>query len=136
MNFILHLLIDATVIFGLAYLLPQVEVKSFGTALLVAVLLGVLNFLIGWLIRFPLNLVTFFLLSGVVRLVATALILKLIDKVMSGLLIRGFWPALVIAAAIALAGYLIDSKQAPSQEVERLPGYETYLPEVRLAPLA
>jgi len=117
MNFLLHLLIDATVIFGLAYLMPQIDVKSFGTALLVALLLAVLNFLIGWLIRFPLNLVTLFLLSGLVRLVVTALILKLIDKMLSSFTIHGFWPALLIAVAIALAGYVIDSQMAPPPAV-------------------
>jgi putative membrane protein len=67
MNLILHLLLDAAVIFGLAYLMPQVHVKSFGTAIVIAVLLGLLNFFLGWIIRFPLNLVTFFLLTGIVR---------------------------------------------------------------------
>ena len=108
MNFILHLLLDAAVIFGMAYLLPQVDVKNFGTAVLIALLLGLLNFLIGWLVRFPLNLFTFFLLTGLVRLVVTALLLKLIDGLLSDFTIVGFWPALLIALAVAVAGTLID----------------------------
>lgn len=123
MNLILHLLLDAAVIFGLAYLMPQIDVKSFGTALVIAVLLGLLNFLIGWLIRFPLNLVTFFLLTGIVRIVVTAILLKLIDKFMDTFTIVGFWPALVIAIAVAVAGLLID-RSAPTQEMVRS-GYET-----------
>ncbi len=116
MNLILHLLVDAAVIFGLAYLMPQITVKSFGTALLIAVLLGLLNFFIGWIIRFPLNLVTFFLLSGLIRVIVTALMLKLIDKFMDSFRIDGFWPALVIAVAVAVAGSLID-REAPTQEM-------------------
>ncbi len=116
MNLILHLLIDAAIIFGLAYLMPQITVKSFGTALLIAVLLGLLNFFIGWIIRFPLNLVTFFLLSGLVRVIVTAIMLKVIDKLMNSFHIDGFWPALVIAIAVALAGSLIDH-EAPTQEM-------------------
>ncbi len=116
MNLILHLLVDAAVIFGLAYLMPQITVKSFGTALLIAVLLGLLNFFIGWIIRFPLNLVTFFLLSGLVRVIVTAIMLKLIDKFMDSFHIDGFWPALVIAIAVAVVGSLID-RQAPTQEM-------------------
>ncbi|WP_019990275.1 phage holin family protein [Rudanella lutea] len=114
MNFILHLLLDAAVIFGLAYVMPQIEVKSFGTAVLIALILGILNFLVGWLLAFPLNLVTFFLLTGLVRLVVTALLLKLIDKFMDSFTIHGFWPALVIALAVAVAGTLID-RSAPSE---------------------
>ncbi|MCX6217136.1 phage holin family protein [Spirosoma sp.] len=116
MNLILHLLLDAAVIFGLAYLMPQVDVKNFGTAILIAVLLGLLNFFLGWIIRFPLNLVTFFLLTGIVRIIVTALILKLIDSFMDSFTIVGFWPALVIALAVAVAGTLID-RSAPTQEM-------------------
>ena len=60
MSLILHLLIDAAVIFGLAYLMPQVDVKSFGTALIVAIVLGLLNATVGWILRGVGNLVTFF----------------------------------------------------------------------------
>ncbi|GAB2558866.1 phage holin family protein [Spirosoma aerophilum] len=116
MNLILHLLLDAAVIFGLAYLMPQIHVKSFGTAILIAVLLGLLNFFLGWIIRFPLNLVTFFLLTGIVRIIVTAVILKLIDSFMDSFTITGFWPALVIALAVAVAGTLID-RSAPTQEM-------------------
>lgn len=115
MNLILHLLLDAAVIFGLAYLMPQITVKSFGTALVIAVLLGLLNFFVGWLIRFPLNLVSLFLLTGLVRIIVTALLLKLIDRFMDSFTIVGFWPALVIAVVVALAGTLIDSS-APTPE--------------------
>ncbi len=116
MNLILHVLLDAAVIFGLAYLMPQIDVKNFGTALLIAVLLGLLNFFVGWIIRFPLNLVTFFLLSGIIRVVVTALLLKLIDKFMDSFTIAGFWPALVIAVAVAVAGTLID-RSAPTEQM-------------------
>lgn len=130
MNLILHLLLDAAVIFGLAYLMPQVDVKNFGTALLIAVLLGLLNFFVGWLIRFPLNLVTFFLLTGLVRIIVTALLLKLIDKFMDSFTIVGFWPALVIAVAVAVAGTLID-RSAPTPEMVQS-GYEAFQGVVRL----
>ena len=116
MNLILHLLLDAAVIFGLAYIMPQVDVKNFGTALLIAVLLGLLNFFIGWIIRFPLNLITFFLLTGIVRILVTALLLKLIDRILDSFTIHGFWPALVIALAVAVAGMLID-RSAPSEQM-------------------
>ena len=118
MNLILHLLLDAAVIFGLAYLMPQIDVKNFGTAILIAVLLGLLNFFIGWLIRFPLNLVTFFLLTGLVRIIVTALLLKLIDNFLDSFTIVGFWPALVIALAVAVAGTIIDRSAPTSTMVE------------------
>jgi len=113
MNLILHLLIDAAIIFGLAYVMPQVDVKSFGTALLVAIVLGLLNATVGWLLRGVGNLVTLGLLSFVIRLVVTALLLKLVDRLFSGFTIQGFWPALVIALAVAIAGAVLDQALAP-----------------------
>lgn len=132
MNLILHLLIDAGVIFGLAYLMPQIDVKNFTTALLIAVLLGLLNFFVGWIIRFPLNLVTFFLLSGIIRIVVTAILLKVIDKFMDSFTIVGFWPALVIAVAVAVAGMLID-RSAPSQQMVESGYVVSVLSSLRLA---
>lgn len=116
MNLILHLLLDAAIIFGLAYLMPQVDVKNFGTALLIAVLLGLLNFFVGWILTFPLNLVSFFLLTGLVRIIVTAILLKVIDRFMDSFTIQGFWPALVIAVAVAVAGMMID-REAPSKRM-------------------
>ena len=126
MNFILHLLVDAGVIFALAYFMPQVDVKSFGTALLIAFLLALLNFFVGWIIRFPLNLVTFFLLTGIIRILVTALLLKLIDNFLDSFTIVGFWPALVIAIAVAVAGSLIDRSSPTRYRVES--GYVSELP--------
>jgi putative membrane protein len=113
MNFILHLLLDAAVIFGLAYIMPQIEVKNFGTAVLIALLLGIFNWLIGWVIRFPLNLITFYALTGIIRIIVMALLLKLIDRLMSDFTIKGFWPALLIAVVVAVAGGLIDTQSPP-----------------------
>lgn len=113
MNLLLHLLIDAAVIFGLAYVMPQVDVKSFGTALLVAIVLGLLNATLGWVLRGVGNLVTFFLLSFIIRLLVTALLLKLVDKLFSSLTIQGFWPAVAIALAVAIAGAVLDQVLEP-----------------------
>ncbi len=112
MNFIINLLISAGVLMLIAYIMPQVKIKSFGTALWVAFLVGILNGTVGLLLRFPLNLVTFFVLSFVVRLVVTAVIIKLVDKLVSNFEVRGFWPALVIAIALAIAGTLLNRNEA------------------------
>ncbi|MDQ3292547.1 MAG: phage holin family protein [Bacteroidota bacterium] len=112
MNYILNLLVNAAVVMLMAYILPQVRVKSFGTALWVAFLVGLLNSTLGFLIRFPLNLVTFFLLSFLVHLIVTAIIIKVVDKLVRNFEIRGFWPALVIAIAIGIANTLFERKEA------------------------
>lgn len=118
MNYIINLLISAGVLFLLAYLMPQVHIKSFLTALWVAFLVGLLNATVGALLRFPLNLVTFFILSFFVRLIVLAIIIKLVDKLVRNFEVKGFWPALVIAAALALAGTLLDRNEAQERSVD------------------
>lgn len=112
MNFIINLLVSAGVLMLIAYILPQVRIKSFVTALWVAFLVGILNATVGFLLALPLNLVTFFLLSFFVRLFVTAIIIKIVDKLVSNFEIRGFWPALVIAIALAIAGTLLNRNEA------------------------
>ncbi|WP_234462448.1 phage holin family protein [Adhaeribacter terrigena] len=108
-EFIVNLLVSAGVLVLLAYMMPQIEVKSFKTALWVAFLIGILNATIGLLIRFPLNLVTLFFLEFLVRLIVTAVIIKLVDKMVDNFKVHGFWPALIVAIALAAAGTLVDS---------------------------
>ena len=108
MDFLLNLLVSAGVLMLLAYLLPQVTIKSFWTALWVAFLIGILNATIGLLLRFPLNLVTLFFLQFIVKLIVTAIMIKLVDKLVRNFEVKGFWPALIIAIALAVASTLLE----------------------------
>jgi putative membrane protein len=108
MDFIIHLLINAAIIFVVAYIMPQIHIRSYGLAIVVAIVIGLLNATIGFLLRLPLNIVTLGLLSFFVRLIVSAIIIKLVDKLFKGFEIRGFWPALVLALVIALAGSFLD----------------------------
>jgi putative membrane protein len=56
----------------LAYLMPSVEIKRYGTAIIVAILIGLLNATVGFLIRLPLNILTLGLLSFFVKLLPGA----------------------------------------------------------------
>ena len=108
MEFIVNLLVSAGVLLLLEYIIPQIRVKSFGTALWVAFLIAVFNATIGILLRSPLNLVSLFLLQFVVRLIVTAIIIKIVDKLVGNFEVKGFWPALIIAIALAIAGTVIS----------------------------
>ena len=108
MNFILELLVNAGVLFLLAAALPSVHIKSYGTAIGVALVVGILNATIGWLMRLPLNLITLGLLSFVVRLVVTAVIIKIADKLFRGFEVKTWTAAFILAACIALAGTILN----------------------------
>jgi putative membrane protein len=68
MDFIFLLLIEAAVFMVTARLMPQVEIKDYGRALLVAFLIGIPNATIGCLPQLPLNILPLGLLSFFVRL--------------------------------------------------------------------
>lgn len=93
-------------------LLPDFEItggwKSYA---LVAALLGILQFLLGWLIYVVLGIATLglgFLFSFVTRLIASAIVLLIADKLSRRLTIRGFIPALFTAVIIAVTGSVVD----------------------------
>ncbi len=108
MNFIIELLVNAGILFLLAYIMPSVTIKNYGTAIIVALVVGILNATVGLLLRLPLNIVTLGLLSLVIRLLVTALMIKVADKIFSGFDIKGFSPAIIIAVVIAIAGSILS----------------------------
>lgn len=108
MNFIIELLVNAGILFLLAYILPTVTIKNYGTAILVALVIGILNATVGLLLRLPLNIVTLGLLSLVIRLLVTAVMIKIADKLFSGFEVKGFSPAIIIAVVIAVAGSILS----------------------------
>ena len=77
----------------------------------VAALLGVLQFLLGWLIFVVLGVATLglgFVFSFVTRLVVSAIVLLIADKLSRRLSIQGFVPALLAAIIISLTGTVVD----------------------------
>jgi putative membrane protein len=108
MHYIIELLVNAGILLLLAYLMPSVAIKSFGTAILVALVIGILDATVGLLLRLPLNIVTLGLLSFVIRLLVTAVMIKIADKLFSGFIVKGFVPALIIAVVIAIAGSILS----------------------------
>ncbi len=108
MNFIIELLVNAGVLFLLAAALPSVNIKSYGTAIGVALVVGLLSATIGWLMRGMLNVVTLGLLSFVVRLVVSAVIIKIADKLFRGFEVRTWTAAFILAVCIAVAGTILN----------------------------
>jgi putative membrane protein len=104
MSFILEVLFDALILLLLAKYMTTVHVRNYGTAVGVVLVVALLNATIGALIRFPLNLVTLFLLSFLVRLIVTAIMIKLADVFFRGFTVDSFRAALIMAVVLALAG--------------------------------
>ena len=101
MNLILRIIISAVVAFGLSYILSGVHIDKFTTALLVAIVLGILNAIIKPIIvilTLPITVVTF----GLFLFVINAAIILLATKVVPGFKVDGFWWALLFSFLLSL----------------------------------
>lgn len=95
------LLINSIVIFLGAYLLDGVKIKNYWTALGVALLLALINMFIKpviVLLTLPLTIVTL----GLFILVINAWILLIIDKIVEGFSVKGFWWAVLFSIFISI----------------------------------
>jgi putative membrane protein len=100
------LLINSIIIFIGAYLLEGVSIKSFWTAIGVALILGLINMFIKpliLLITLPLTILTL----GLFVLVINAGILMLIDNLVDGFKIKGFWWAVLFSIFISITNTIM-----------------------------
>ena len=88
----------------LAHFMPTIIVRNFWTALAVAFIVGILNASLGMLLRFALDIITLGLVTFLIRLVVTALMLKLVDYLFSGFVLKNFRAALILSVCMALVG--------------------------------
>ena len=107
MLFILSLLLNAAVLLGLSTVMSTVTIKNYTTGVIVALIIGLLNATIGFIISFPINVITFGILSFFVHLLVSALMIKLADYLLSDFKVIGFRPALIIALVMALVDLLL-----------------------------
>ncbi len=100
------LLINSLVIFFGAHFLEGVKIKNYFTALGVALLLGLINVFIKPVIVFltlPLTVLTL----GLFILVINAWILMIIDKLLDGFSIKGFWWAVIYSIFISVLNAIL-----------------------------
>lgn len=121
MSFIINMVINAVLVLAVAYILPKVQVRNFGSALLVAFLIGILNPTIGWVIYAVFNVATlglFWLLgvSIIFRIVANAIVIKLVDGVVGGFRVQGFGTALLMAVIMAVLGTIVERLVGPEEK--------------------
>ncbi|HEU4617964.1 MAG TPA: phage holin family protein [Gammaproteobacteria bacterium] len=94
-----------------AAILPGVHVKNFVSAIIVAAIYGILNWLLGWLFFTVLAIVTLgiaWLLAFITRWIIDAILLVLTDKLTDHLKIDSFGWALGAALLMSVIGTLGD----------------------------
>ncbi len=108
MNLIIRLLITAVVAFLLTKILHGVEFAGFGTAIIFAVVLALLNLFVKPILNLlglPLTIITL----GLFTLVINAAIILIADYFIDGMAVNGFWWAFIFSIALTVVNSLVNS---------------------------
>ena len=100
-HLLVNWLVSAVSLMMVAAIVPGIEIDGFGTALIAAVVIGLVNATLGFFLKiltFPLTLITL----GAFLFVINALMLKVAAAMLSGFRVKGFAPALVGAVLLSL----------------------------------
>jgi putative membrane protein len=107
---LLHILIlwllSALALWLMAQMVPGIELRGFGDAMIAAAVIAVVNTLIGPIIRFvsfPLVILTL----GLFLLVINALLLKLASMLTPGFKVRGFFAALIGSVVLTILTWIL-----------------------------
>ena len=107
LRLIIEVLATAGLLLVLASLLPGVRLKSYSTAVIVALVYGLLNFflgtVIGWILFIPM-----FLSLGLFGLVINALMLWLTDKLIDDFEIDSLKTTLIMAVLLAMGRVVLS----------------------------
>lgn len=107
MRLILKLIVNAIAVFAAAYLLPGVKVDGFTTAIIVAIVLGVLNLIVKpilVLLTIPITILTL----GLFLLLINAMIVLLCSSLVSGFEVDGIIYALLFSLVVSIISAIME----------------------------
>lgn len=113
-DWLIHLFTDAAVLLLASRFMLKVKLDGYKTALLVALIIGILSFLLSWFLIAVLNIATlgiFYLLGlgFVIRIFAYAIIIELADKLSKDFTTEGFMASVWLALILAVTGGIVDA---------------------------
>lgn len=114
-GFLIRLLVNAIALVAVAYVLPGVHVASFTSALIAALILGIVNALLRPILVI-LTLPVVILTLGLFTLVINAFTFYLVAHLGLGLTVDGFGSALVGALVLTIVSYLLSSLVRAAEE--------------------
>ena len=101
MNWLINLLAFSLAVFIVAQIMPGVRIRGFGTAMVVALVYGIVNFLFYWffvLLSLPFIIVTL----GLFLVLINAFLLWITNKLISGFEVRGLFTTIIASVLISL----------------------------------
>jgi len=104
--FLFRFIVSAILVFLIANFLPGVQVDGFGTSLIVALVLGLLNVFfrpLMLLLTLPVTLLTF----GLFILVINGLVIMICDFIVGGFEVSGFLTAVLFSLILSFFQWLV-----------------------------
>ncbi|MDX1363168.1 phage holin family protein [Arenibacter latericius] len=108
MKLLLRVLLSAIAVVILANILPGVGVSSYGTAIIVAIVLGLLNYIVKPILvifTLPVTILTL----GLFLLIINAIIILLADSLVQGFTVDNIWWALLFSLLLSFLQSLFYS---------------------------
>lgn len=108
LNLLALWIVNALALLALPHVVPTIQVAGFGTALLVAVVLGLINALLRpllVLLTLPVTLLTL----GLFIFVINALLFQLAGALVDGFQVGGFWSALLGSVGYSVTAWALSA---------------------------
>lgn len=115
MNWLIRFLLNGLAVVLTAYILPGVSVEDYGTALIVALILAIVNVLVKpilVILTIPITIITL----GLFLLVINAAIILFVDNLVAGFHVDGFWWALLFSLILSIFNSLFNDLAGRKRE--------------------
>jgi putative membrane protein len=107
LNIAVYLVVSAIVILVVSKMNLGLTVKSFGSAIMAALVIALVAGVVVWGLGFFGITLTGGWLAAIVNLIVAALVLMVADKFLSGMEVHGFMGAIIAALAIGVVGWAV-----------------------------
>ncbi len=98
-------------------IVPGVEIRSTGSLIAAALLLGIVNAFVRpilVILTLPITLLTL----GLFLLVINGLMIELVSHFLNGFVVVGLWPAILASVVVAITSWLMSSFIGPQGRIE------------------
>ena len=107
MSALVYLVVSAIVILIVSKLNLGLNVKSFGSAVMAALVIAIVGGLVVWALGIFGITLSGGLLAALVNLIIAAVVLMIADKFLPGMEVHGFMGAIIAALAIGVVGWAV-----------------------------
>jgi len=106
-DWIIHWILKGVALLIVANVLPGIQVESFGSAMIAALVIGIVSATVGLILKIVL-LPFIFLTLGLVYFLINGMMLKLASELVPGFRVQGCLPAVLGSVLLTVVDYLLN----------------------------